>query len=722
MEIIQLGPWRLCATDYSLSSPQQQFELEPLLFKLLSYFAANPRRIISRQELVDAIWQQNYVDDNAINRAISELRKVLTHPDLPVSPIKTHHRKGYSLQLDPAPAKQPEKPLSTVKTSDSVITEDVKSATKTKHYKKYYWLVLLPVLFLLLVFYISKSIEPQPTVANDATPNAEPAKQQLDIISHQKITWFKGVESRPLLSPDKTLLAYSHTLPDGHVRVVVRKLGGVVDSAPQEMIIDLADTLIFAHTWQPQSRNLVVQHYRKDSGQCEYYRYSFDTFPASAGEQVASCQHMNISPVQLSTDGKILYRSQSSGGMMTPAALVAENLQSGHIQMLADAPISGFGVTLLALSPDGTNLAYIFMPESNRPEIYLYSLNKRENQRLAALPIPMMLLGLEWSIDSKALILPANNALLKLDIASKTLQTQLLPDGIAVGELSLLSDHQAYTSPFAFGKEVLSGFQIIKISHPFTPEKTQITHFSDAAGSARELIFNPRDTTQQAFTANWSGKWQLWLSQNGQNYPLTELAEDNTIIGNLSWSANGRYIALTMKGNLYLYDFHLKKLFQQTHSNDIYQAIWQSDNAGLIITRIQQDNQNLWQLDLISGEQQQLTASSGSHPQYDHLGQLHYIREGRLYRYIDGAKADVVVPNQTSEQLYQHHILSNNQLFSFSLVGHLRRQYLDKPTIEEVQLPYQIMGVYPNPANPDEVFATIFLPPELALEYIEWRE
>ena len=71
--------------------------LEPLLFKLAVYFFANPERIIARQELAEQVWQQAYVDDNAINRAISDLRKALQHPKLTDSVLKTHHRKGYSL-------------------------------------------------------------------------------------------------------------------------------------------------------------------------------------------------------------------------------------------------------------------------------------------------------------------------------------------------------------------------------------------------------------------------------------------------------------------------------------------------------------------------------------------------------------------------------------------------------------------------------------------------
>lgn len=733
MEIIQLGPWQLSVNDYSLNNPSQRIELEPLLFKLLHYFAKQPRRIITRQELVEAIWQQSYVDDNAINRAISELRKILQHPELPVSPIKTHHRKGYSLQLDPKYTNQLQQPAAAIAlephhSSDASRTT---APTQSKANRKRFALYLSAgLLFMLLVSYflITDNTATSSNIADKAIAADTPAlqtRQQLEILTRQKVTWFKGIESRPLLSPDKAYLAYSHTLPNNHVRTIVRKQSSAVGSAPQEMIIEDAENLIFAHTWQPQSQTLLVQKFSKEGSSCSFIRYNFATFPAGPGEHVSQCQHLNISPAQLSKDGETLFRSQSNNGMLTPSALVAENLQTGHIRVLADAPTSGFGVAMLALSPDGEQLAYIFMPESNQPEIYLYSLKRREKQRLAALPIPLMLMGLDWTADGNYLLMPANNALLKLDINSKTLTTQLLPADLPVGEITLLSEHQAYISPLSFGSAVQGGFQILRVSHPFNPEKTQITPFSEAAGSTHELIFNPQDQKLQAFTANWNGNWQLWLSDGTQYYAVTEFTESDVMIGSLSWSENGRYIALTRKGNLFLYDIQRKQLLQKTQSNDIAQTLWLPDNSGLIVTRIQQSDQNLWQLDLLSGELQQLTFIAAAQPQFDASGQLHYVRDGQLYRYVDGRRADLALSELNPGSLYHGNQFWGEQLLSFSLMGHLRLQAVttavNSPIIE-AQLPYQIMSVYPNPHNPTELFVSIFQPPEMALEYIEWRE
>ena len=93
----QIGPWQFISNRCVITSNNLERELDPLLVKLLLHFVNKPQQIVSRQALIESVWQQSYVDDNAINRAISELRKQLAHPTEKAPLLKTHYRKGYSL-------------------------------------------------------------------------------------------------------------------------------------------------------------------------------------------------------------------------------------------------------------------------------------------------------------------------------------------------------------------------------------------------------------------------------------------------------------------------------------------------------------------------------------------------------------------------------------------------------------------------------------------------
>ncbi|RJE73255.1 hypothetical protein CWB96_08105 [Pseudoalteromonas citrea] len=94
------GPFTLDNRSQTLKIDNTLVKVEPLIFELLVYFMLNPDRVISRDELGEKIWQQEFVDNNSINRAISELRRILSHDALPENAIKTHYRKGYSFNID----------------------------------------------------------------------------------------------------------------------------------------------------------------------------------------------------------------------------------------------------------------------------------------------------------------------------------------------------------------------------------------------------------------------------------------------------------------------------------------------------------------------------------------------------------------------------------------------------------------------------------------------
>ena len=266
MQSFQLGPWRFVPADFSIYDGDKRIELEPLLCRLLHFFANQPGTIVSRQQLIDAIWQQSYVDDNAINRAISELRKALQHPALEQSPIKTHHRKGYSLQL-PQIIRAPHSEQAAILSNDIAPTAQ----------RKPRWLLLGVVALLLSVVLITTAVfwNWQAEPLTDKPAADKPKLTELTILNQQKVTWFKGIESRPLVSPDKQLLAYSHSLPDGQIRVFVRKLGASAGQLLQEVTLEAQDKLFSVQSWQPLSRNLLVQVVSKDGSCCEYQNYDF---------------------------------------------------------------------------------------------------------------------------------------------------------------------------------------------------------------------------------------------------------------------------------------------------------------------------------------------------------------------------------------------------------------------------------------------------------------
>lgn len=711
MDTKQLGPWQFNAADFSISDNQQHIELEPLLCKLLVFFASNPGRIVSRQELIDAIWQQSFVDDNAINRAISELRKVLQHPTLQQSPIKTHHRKGYSLQLATEDAQPTPNHTSTIARSNVGTSPNV---------KRYLSMSIIVILLATAAYWWLSRAKPETVDAASANPYQV---QHLTLSSKQKVTWFKGVESRPLLSPDKQLLAFSHALEDGSMRILVRKaMLSVTGQAQPDIAIESADAMHIAHSWQPQTRQLLIQSITKDGKHCQYLNYDFSQFPDYKTTLLSQCNGFAFGNSQVSADGQWLYHNVATSGMYSGNSLVVENLNTANIQTLVAAPATGLGVTMQALSADGSKLAYILMPESNRPEVFIYTPETREHQRLLSFPFPILLMGLDWSPDQSQLYLPGTDAILKLDIASKALTIMKLPDDVVVGELTLASDNQAYTSALSANSMTQSAIQLVKVSQPFDEARRQFTPLHDAEGSAISPAFSPTIANRYAFAANWSGGWQLWLNDNGQQQQLTEFADATEPINNTGWSSDGRFISFVKHGNLYLYDLQQKRLIPKLENNDIGQPVWLPDNSGIVLTRLQQDSQNLWQLDLMSNQLTQLSFGGGNQPQFDANGQLLFQRDGRLFRYVDGRRADIELlgadDNTTYTALSQ---IFNNEQWRFGMLGHIQRRNLDGEVLQQTQLPYQLVGMHVNPFNPDELYLTVFVTPEMALEFIEWQ-
>jgi len=75
--IYYFGPFVLKPEQYGLEVAGQPRQLQPKVFELLTFLVANRDRVVSKEELLRNIWQDAFVSDAAISRAVSEARKVL---------------------------------------------------------------------------------------------------------------------------------------------------------------------------------------------------------------------------------------------------------------------------------------------------------------------------------------------------------------------------------------------------------------------------------------------------------------------------------------------------------------------------------------------------------------------------------------------------------------------------------------------------------------------
>src|SRR5262245_16458241 len=79
-----------------LRGGEQEIELPPKAFQVLSYLALNAGRLVPKQELLDAVWAGVVVTDESLVQSIRQLRQKLG--DHGHQLIKTVPRRGYRLE------------------------------------------------------------------------------------------------------------------------------------------------------------------------------------------------------------------------------------------------------------------------------------------------------------------------------------------------------------------------------------------------------------------------------------------------------------------------------------------------------------------------------------------------------------------------------------------------------------------------------------------------
>ncbi len=100
IRFIEFGPFRLDPRERMLLRDGEPVALTPKVFDILLVLVENRGHTLSRDELIETIWPDSYVEVGNLNRNISTLRRVLGEDSHQPKFIKTFPKHGYRFEAD----------------------------------------------------------------------------------------------------------------------------------------------------------------------------------------------------------------------------------------------------------------------------------------------------------------------------------------------------------------------------------------------------------------------------------------------------------------------------------------------------------------------------------------------------------------------------------------------------------------------------------------------
>jgi DNA-binding winged helix-turn-helix (wHTH) protein/predicted ATPase len=92
---VTFGPFRLDVANERLWQGPRPISLRPKVFAVLKYLVEHPGQLVTKQELLDAVWPATFVGDAVLKDSVRQLREALEDDAGAPRYIETAHRRGY---------------------------------------------------------------------------------------------------------------------------------------------------------------------------------------------------------------------------------------------------------------------------------------------------------------------------------------------------------------------------------------------------------------------------------------------------------------------------------------------------------------------------------------------------------------------------------------------------------------------------------------------------
>ncbi len=228
-KLYEFGEYRLDLSERMLWRGEELLTLPPKVFDTLSILVKTEGRIVSKSELMEAIWSDAFVEESNLSQNIYTLRRTLGVDEAGRQFIETVPRRGYRFAVPVTLLEPVQKQTPSANTPSQSITADSPEANQNGEQRFVRSYALLTVLALLVLATIGFGGY---WLINRRNTNHEPAVAPIEQIRFERLTNSGDVIS-PTISPNGELLAYVRHEADGE-SVWVKQItsGSAVQTLP----------------------------------------------------------------------------------------------------------------------------------------------------------------------------------------------------------------------------------------------------------------------------------------------------------------------------------------------------------------------------------------------------------------------------------------------------------------------------------------------------------
>jgi DNA-binding winged helix-turn-helix (wHTH) protein/Tol biopolymer transport system component len=564
-------------------------EVEPRVFELLVYFCQHPNVPISRDELIEHVWQQRTVGYAAINRAVSELRKILENESSGPEIIKTISKVGYQFTIEPEIKNQSKDELETATPKATITVQNQVqpdlNVDKTSSNRKgkltttmlFFYVGLFLTLFSLMLFFVNST---QKTTA-------------LSNLSERPLTSLKGTAFRPVLSDDgKDLLFIHKNKAPSSAKVWLQHQ----NSPPLQLTQDDSyyTFAIFGANQQVIASRFNNLHQRK----CEIVSIDLQSFIITP---IFDCAERALTRLAYNSNRNILYFNFRSE-VNSPFSIYAYQLSTTRLQQITFPYSDGNirGDYTFSLSPSKNRLA-VFEYQNNNTSL-LKTISLSENQTEYHKPEFAVNSAISW-LNNEQVVISDGKGIQTYHLTNKS--TQRL---IANTNIGFLSANTA-TGQIVFDKGMLiANIYQYSINNETTSQSVQpVTHSSF-------INYHPQFANlskKSAYISTNGGDIAIMIKREGEQAYKAGFTKKIKGVANFHWSPDDNYLVASINGQLQLFNEKSKQWQKLAPENNKAHYVHFTNNENVLFSSDISGDWQIWRLHINSGRLTQLTETGG---------------------------------------------------------------------------------------------------------------